>query len=1376
MRRLFKWLLLGISAVLLLIAAALWFVDTSIGHRLIADRIAAQAPKSGLKIRVGRIDGSVYGKARLSNVRLYDPDGLFFETPAIELDWSPLRWVNNHLEIKRLHSDFATLHKLPKLKPGDPNGAILPAFDIHVGALSIATLRIEPRVTGVRRSGKLSGSADIVAGRARVTVNGATDAGDRLRLTVDASPDQDRFVLQANINAPERGVLGAVAGTTRPFDLTISGGGTWRTWAGKLSATFADSPMADLALTSNAGLFGIDGRLALAAITKGRLQSLSAPIVRVSGKATLKNRRVDGSLTLGSDALAITADGQVDLGTSRFNALNINAKLLQSEALFANMRGGPLTLKARLDGAFASARFDYLLSARTLTFGTTGFENARASGQGRLSRSPVLVPVRLSATRVTGVGNVAGGILAELLVTGNLKVTTGTISSDALKLKSDKLSSLLTLLVDLRTGRYDIGFSGEIERYAIAGLGIVDVRTTLKFVPGAPGKGIILAGRGQAWVRRLDNKFLASLTQGLPQIETGLMRGTDGILRFNNLRLTAPGISLSGSGIRRPDGTFQFEASGRQARYGPIVRLLLDGPIQRPRLDIIFKSPNAAMGLRDVRLLLDPDPAGYQWSARGGSRLGGFTGAGNILLPAGGGATINVAALDASGINARGSLVSREGGFDGRLTLAGSGVSGTLDFAPAGNIQRIEAHLKARDARLNDPLMLMAQRGQLDGVILLDPAGTVIEGTASGQGLARGNIALARLAANIKLRGGAGEIRASFAGSRGRTFDLQTVAQVSTDRVELIGSGTIDRKPVRLSSPARLTRDAGGWRLSPATLEFAGGRIEASGLFGDRTTEFDASVRQLPLTILDIAYPQLGLGGSASGTLAYRIADGGLPSGKANIRISGLTRSGLVLSSQPLDVGIAAVLSANNAAARAVAVSGGQTIGRGQIKLTPRPGTDLMTRLEQAPMFAQLRYSGAANTLWRLIGVEAVDLSGPVSIGADITGTLSDPRIAGSLRTNGARIESAVTGMVLTGVKASGRFGGSTLTIDQFTAQSGKEGKVEGSGSFELSSARGFAMTLNVVADQARLIARDELSATISGPISLKSDANGGLISGDVVLNKSSYRLGRAAAAVAALAQLNVTEINSNVDAPVRRARSPGWQLAIKARAPERVSVTGLGIDSEWRARLEISGSAGAPLIRGQADLIRGGYEFAGRRFDLARGVIRFQGEIPVDPSLDILANGDTQGLNATIRVTGTGQRPEITFSSTPALPQDELLARLLFGTSITNLSAPEAVQLASAVASLQGGGDGLNPINALRNAIGLDRLRILPADTSTGQRTAIAAGKYLTRRVYFEVITDGQGYSATRAEFQITRWLSLLSTISNIGRQSVTVRVSRDY
>ena len=284
------------------------------------------------------------------------------------------------------------------------------------------------------------------------------------------------------------------------------------------------------------------------------------------------------------------------------------------------------------------------------------------------------------------------------------------------------------------------------------------------------------------------------------------------------------------------------------------------------------------------------------------------------------------------------------------------------------------------------------------------------------------------------------------------------------------------------------------------------------------------------------------------------------------------------------------------------------------------------------------------------------------------------------------------------------------------------------------------------------------------------------MIGGNVKVMRGSFKLGQAA--VVEIPRLNVTEVNRIDASDESKPRKP-WMLDIKANARNRFMVTGLGLDSEWRADLVLKGAADNPAITGRADLIRGGYEFAGKRFDLDRGVVRFMGQSPPDPTLDVVALANVQGLNATMAVTGTGLKPEIHFTSVPALPEDELLSRLLFGTSITNLSAPEALQLAAAVASLRsngGGAAGLNPINIVRRAAGLDRLRILPADTATGQGTSIAAGKYIGRRTYVELITDGQGYSATRVEFQITRWLSLLSSISTIGQQSANVRISKDY
>ena len=193
-----------------------------------------------------------------------------------------------------------------------------------------------------------------------------------------------------------------------------------------------------------------------------------------------------------------------------------------------------------------------------------------------------------------------------------------------------------------------------------------------------------------------------------------------------------------------------------------------------------------------------------------------------------------------------------------------------------------------------------------------------------------------------------------------------------------------------------LTRSGDGWSLAPTNFSFAGGTGTLSGRSGS-LPEVHAQLRSMPLQILDIAWPGLGLEGSATGRLDY--AWKGNRSGRADLKIRGLSRAGLVLASQPIDVGLAAVVGGDKAAMRAVAASGGKTIGRAQARFAPLGRGPLVAELMNAPLFAQLRYGGPADTLWRLSGTEVFDLSGPIAIGADIGGRLVDPTIRGSLRT-----------------------------------------------------------------------------------------------------------------------------------------------------------------------------------------------------------------------------------------------------------------------------------------------------------------------------------------------------------------------------------------
>jgi translocation and assembly module TamB len=1378
--RIAKTALALLLALAIGLAAFLAFLDTEAGHRFIVERIAAMTSETGLRIRIGRIDGSIYGRTQLKDVRLYDRDGLFAQSPRIDLDWRAIDYVFGNLTLNEVDADLVILHRLPRLNPPAGPRPLLPDYDVHLGRLDVRQLRVGAGVAGRERVGPLHAQAQIRSGRAMLALDFATrGGGDRLALRLDAEPDRDRFDLDARIDAPEGGVVGALLGTRRPLRLDLGGDGSWSRWIGNARLDLSGRRTADLQLRMTAGRFALRGWAAPAPFLEGRWQRLSSPRLRIAGSGLFSGRRIDGRLSLLSGAVRADARGIVDLAGARYDDVRIAARLTHPPAMFLNMTGRDIRLAALLDGGFGDARFVYRVTAPHMRFDNVGFDEVRVAGAGNLSRFPIAIPMQASALRVTGVGEMAADILRHPRLAGTMRLTADRLAGSGLVFTSAWGRGLVDPTVDLATGNYLVFARGGMQNYAIPGFGAVDALTQLRIVPGPQGRGTMTTGTARGWVRRLDNRFLAWVTGsagGLPRAEANLTRGPDRIVHFSNLRVTSPKVAFAGSGFRRIDATYSFSGNARHADYGP-ARLTLDGRLERPRLALRLDRPLDSLGLANVVLTFEPSPAGYGWRAEGGSTLGPFAGTGTILLPPRGQAIIQVAALNVSGTRASGALRLDPDAFTGRLAVAGGGLDGELLFGPFGGRQRIAVNLNANEAHFYGPPPIVIRRGTIAGVILLDPSGNSVEGRLAARAVSRGPLSIANVEASASLRGGIGRINARIVASRGRDFTFNAVADAAPGRYRVSGSGTLDRRPLRLVTPAELVWTPDGWRLAPTRFSFAGGSASVSGLFG-RRTEVDAQLLAMPLTVLDIGWPRLGLGGIASGSVRYRAPWAGAPpSGEANLRVRGLTRAGLVLSSRPMDIGVNARLEGANAALRAIAVSDGRVIGRAQARVSSIGGPGLFVeQLARAPMRAQIRYEGPADTLWRLTGIELIDVSGPAAIAADMAGSLDNPRMNGSVRTVGARLESAVTGMVIENLQSFGRFGGSQLRIERFQGTTADGGRVAGSGALDLAADGGVGMRFDVRAQNARLLDRDDLAASATGDLEIRSAGNGGTISGNVTMTQGRFRLG-SATAMAQVPRLRVTEVNrpDALDRPVVVRIAP-WRLAIAVAAPGRLAVNGLGMNSEWRANVQVGGTATEPALTGSAEMLRGTYDFAGRRFDLVRGRIRFAGEAPVNPQLDIAAEARVRGLSAQIRVTGRSQRPEIAFASTPALPQDELLSRILFGTSITNLSAPEAVQLAAAVASLNDPRGGLDPINALRRSVGLDRLRILPADVTQGIGTQLAAGKYLGRRVYVEVVTDGRGYSATTVEYQITRWLAILSSISTIGRESVNVRVSRDY
>ena len=1371
-----NWLRIAAFPLVLAALAAfvLFLLDTPLGHRFIADRIAAFVPPSGLRIAIGRIDGSIYGKARLSDFSLADPQGVFVRVPETDLDWRPVSWITSGLDIRNLTLRRGTLLRLPKLNPGDPDAPILPGFDIRIDHLTIERLSVAKEVLGEARRVDLTAGVLIRKGRVLIRTDGKLGGGDRLHALLDAEPDRDRFDLKLDYAAPKGGLLAGLAGARQGFQLGIGGAGSWKHWDGALLAQSEGKRMAALQLSNRAGTIGVLGMAWPEDQLSGIAAQAAGRVVAISGHGTLTDRKLAGDLGLIGEGLAVQGKGGVDLGSNRFDGLRLTAQLRAPEALTPGMRLEGARLSATLEGPFRKLSADHQLTIDRLISGTTCVEALTQAGTASFDGTRWSLPLAAAAARVvTGDGRIDPR-LANLRATGLLTLTGNQLASDGIALTAPGSTARLALRGDVALGTYALAGPASVQAFPIPDVGSADAegRVIFAFRKGAWTLDTTLAGR----MGRVDNATLTSLAGTGIRFGGHFKLGSGRPLLFEQATLSGSKLALGLAGRSLPDGRTTLTGRGKQVDYGPFT---VEADIARdgPHAVLVFADPLPAAGLKDVRVALSPIAQGFHIETRGGSSLGEFAGVLGLYAQTGGPTRLDIAQLQVWKTAITGKLILDQGFASGNLALAGGGINGTIGLAARDGGQGFAVALTASDASFGGDKPLTIATGRLEGTGLLRKGHSSMTGNLLAQGIGRGQLFIGRIAAKARLTDGQGQITASLAGRRGSRFELQLLGDVAPERVAVAAQGQFAGQRIMMPRRAVVTREADGWRLAPTQIDFAGGRAIASGFVGASASDLHLALANMPLSLGDVVISDLGLGGRISGLVDYHHGRGGPPTGEVKVRIAGMTRSGLVLTSRPADVALAGQLLADRLEMRAIVSEGGAVRGRiqGRIAGLAREG-DLADRIQNGALFAQLRYAGPADVLWRLAAIDSFDLTGPLSVAADITGTPADPSFRGSLAGSGLQLQSALTGTSVTGLSAQGSFSGSRLVLSGFSGQTPGGGTVGGSGSFDFTGIgeHGPTIDLRLSAHNARLLARDDMGATVTGPLAIRSDGNGGVIAGRLAIDRASWQLGKGTAAEQ-LPNIATREINRPVDQIAPRGEDAPWRFLIDAKGPGRVDVRGLGLDSEWSADIQLRGDTAKPAIRGRVDLVRGGYEFAGKRFEMQRGRITFDGSSPPDPRLDIIAEDQQSGLTARIAITGTALIPVIAFSSTPALPDEELLSRLLFGQSIANISAPEALQLGAALASLKGGG-GLDPINKLRKAVGLDRLRIVPADVATGRGTSVAAGKYITRRLYAEVISDGRGYNATQLEFRVTSWLSLLSAVSTIGRESVNARISKDY
>ncbi len=1374
-RRAGKWVLGVLGGLVLLLVAALALLNSPIGQRWVVDQIAQVAPASGLKVEIGRIDGNLYGRARLHDVTLSDPKGRFLTVPLVELDWRPTSWFTRGLDVRELTTHRGTLYRLPELNPGDPDAPLLPNFDIRIDKLAIRDLIIAKGLAGPEaHKANLLAKADIRDGRVLVRADGRLGRFDRLHALVDAEPDGDRFDLELDYLAPKGGVIAGLAGADAGFRAQVFGDGTWSAWRGGGYVTRDGANFAAFRMVNQAGRYTVVGQARpQASMAAGLLRDAVGSLVSYKAVGTLADSVLQGSLQLVGRGVAGSARGALDLGENAAEGLVIDARIRNPELLGPGTRIEGARVGATIDGAFRDLTIDHRLRVARFVTGTTQIAGLTQQGTATYDGVRWVLPVSAKVARVvTGVAQVDPR-LVNGSATGRVVYQGTRLTSDALAIAFPNASARLALAGDTASGNYRITGPVTANGLALENVGTVNGGATIAATFGAAPWTLSADFRGR--IPRVTNATLANLAGPAIAFSGGITTGGARPLDFRGVRVDAAKLDLVLDGMIRP-GRTSVAGRGRHVDYGPFT---VEGAYtaRGPEAVLVFADPLPAAGLRNVRVAIAPIKDGFAIETRGQSMLGPFEGTIDLFAPPRGATRLVIRKLDVWKTSVSGELTLGTGALAGTLALAGGGLDGTIALSPRGGGQAFDVKLVARQATFAGETPLSIGRADIDVSGLLVEGRSTIGGSVFAQGITYGRLFVGRLAARADLENGSGTFTASIAGRRGGRFALQLNGQVAPSRIAVAARGEFAGRAITMPRRAVLLKQRdGGWLLEPTQVNFAGGAIIGSGEFGGGRTAARVQLADMPLSVVDI-FTELGLGGKISGVAEYASGAGGVPTGEARVKVVGLTRSGLVLTSRPMDLALVLRLTPDRLETRAVIDEGGQWRGRlqGRIAGLPRTGA-LFDRLRAGDLFAQLRYNGPADALWRLAAIDAFDLTGPLAVAADVTGTLATPTVRGSLASNSLRLRSSLSGTDLTNVRARGTFSGSRLRLTSFRGTTPNGGAVSGSGSVVLEDlgVRGPQLDIRVAARNARLLDANGLSATVTGPMRIVSDGIGGTIAGRLLVDRASWRLGTAAADQQ-LPQIKTREINLPYDVAPRAAATQPWRYLIDARAPSRVDVDGMGLESEWAADVLIRGTTDNPRIGGEARVIRGDYSFAGTRFELTRGIIRFDETVPIDPRIDIVAETEKEGLDVTVKVQGSALQPEITFSSSPGLPEEEILARLLFGGSITELSATDILQLGSAVASLRGGG-GMDPINRLRTAIGLDRLRIVSADPALGRGTGIAVGKNIGRRLYVEIITDGRGYSATEAEFRITSWLSILGSISTIGRESLVVEASKDY
>jgi translocation and assembly module TamB len=1384
------WRYAAISLGLLLLLAGVASlglgVKTGEGKSFLADFVSRAASSARMKLDIGEIEGPLSSRPLFRDITLADKDGVWLKIDRVEIDWSRLPLAALRVDINRFAIGRVDVLRRPAPAPEEPKpaepaapagktsgGGLAPDLPVRfrLAAFQVDRLALAEPVLGQAATLTLTGSAEAGAStdgaKAAFTAQ-RTDAAGSIQLKAEVAPGANRLLLALSAQEPPGGLFARAARLPGlpPIDVSLNGEGPLDNFA----ATLAARAGGDLTAQGTAHLTRDQASRRLEFNLTSEFSALLPKALAdiFSGPNTLQGTAAfadDGTVALEKLALAnaalelnaagkLGAEGKIDAhaslrGQPATDASAFRAKTLESDLDVTGSIAQP-NAKLRVlieDAVFSAGRFGHVDAAATaladgpltdaashvvLDIKARGDELAftdRGLGDALGDRATLALQAR-----ATGAGDADIG-LAKIETSTAILTYSGKAGPDALDGKANLAASDLSRFArlagrDLR-GAMTLaatltGTPKEQRISAVINGAVVEPRLGAPALDGLLGRKLALGGKVETFAGggvsfdglTLNGEFMQARVNGAATREKADVAARIDIpdLRRADVRLAGRAsvdAKISGS-LQKPDATLDVSLANASADGRAIPKLNLHADAQDLLGELAASATlDGTIDGRAARGRAKAARAGKGWKVEdvdvniGRASLKGaiaYDGAANGRL------SLNAPDLDdfsAFALQKLGGAVTAEIGLDG----ASGAQNATIDMKGSGvrardlSIERFAAKLSGRD---------LLRRPTLEGDATLDNAN-----------LGKETIPSARLKARPS---GAGTAIDLAVNARGFAIaSAATVTPGDRTRIDLASlSAQRGAKRLSLAGPATITLGAGAAEIRGLAINADGGRIEVDGRAGDQL-DLTARVRAMPLSIAAMADPSLTLdgkldaearitgpktapGGEWKVTLAKfsapQLRGNGLPSidASAHGRLAGKRTS--------VDADIAL------GTASRIKIAGSAPIdAAGALDLSIKGGVDAALANTMLSANGQTAH-GKANLDLRLTGSATSSIAGGSVAFAD--GSFSDPANGLAFNNISARLEAHGREMTLSAMQAATRNGG----------------QISAAGHISLLPEAGMPGSIHILAHNALLVSSELVSANADLDLNLGGPlARAPKVSGAVKFNTLEVNI--PARLPSSLTPLpNAKHIDARGFArellalqrkqAARAARGPAFDAALdlKISAPNKIFVRGRGIDAEFGGELTLAGSLQKPSVIGGFDLRRGKLQLLTQRIDITRGKLTFSGGLM--PELDFYAETTAADVTAQIAVTGPASQPSFAFTSSPELPQDEVLSRLLFAKASGALSPFQALQLAAAVAELSGGG-GDGGFEKMRKALGVDSLDL---DAGGANGPTVGASRYISDNI----------------------------------------------